>query len=118
MEVQIFGVQKNQNTRKALRFFSERRITVHFVDFKVRLPSKGELQRFAQRFGISAMIDRDSSRYAELGLGATRYDDASWLGKLTEEPMLLVMPLARCQHKVTMGLAEAEWKSWVEAGKT
>jgi arsenate reductase len=118
MEVQIFGIQKNQDTRKALRFFSERRIKVHFVDFRDRPASKGELQRFAQKFGVSALIDKDSNRYAELGLGAVRYDDARWIERLTEEPLVLVMPLARWQQKVTIGLAEDEWKSWVEAGKT
>jgi arsenate reductase-like glutaredoxin family protein len=118
MEVQIFGIQKNQDTRKALRFFSERRIKVHFVDFRDRPASKGELQRFAQKFGVSALIDKDSNRYAELGLGAVRYDDARWIERLTEEPLVLVLPLARWQQKVTIGLAEDEWKSWVEAGKT
>ncbi len=118
MEVQIFGIQKNQDTRKALRFFSERRIKVHFVDFRDRPASKGELQRFAQKFGVSALIDKDSNRYAELGLGTVRYDDARWIERLTEEPLVLVMPLARWQQKVTIGLAEDEWKSWVEAGKT
>ncbi len=41
MDVQIFGVNKNADTRKALRFFKERRIKVHFVDFKIRGASKG-----------------------------------------------------------------------------
>jgi arsenate reductase len=114
MDVQIFGIQKNQDVRKALRFFSERRVQVHFVDLKQRAASKGELQRFAQKFGIGALIDRTSRRYAELGLGAVRYDDARWLETLVEEPALLVMPLTRFQHKVALGLAEAEWESWVQ----
>ena len=117
MEVQIFGTQKSQDTRKALRFFSERRVKAHFVDLRERSPSKGELQRFAQKFGVSALIDKDSNRYAELGLGAVRYDDARWLEKLAEEPLVLRLPLVRWQHKVTVGLAEDDWKSWVEAGK-
>ena len=41
MNVQIFGVQKDADTRKALRFFKERRIPVHFVYFKIKGPSKG-----------------------------------------------------------------------------
>ena len=60
MEVQIFGVKNDANTRKALRFFKERRVKVHFVDFKQRAPSKGELNRFFQRFGEELLIDRDA----------------------------------------------------------
>ena len=117
MEVQVFGLQKHPDVRKALRFFSERRVKVHFVDFKERPASKGELQRFAQKFGVGAMIDKDSRRYAELGLGAVRYTDERWLETLVREPLLLVMPLVRWQHKVTIGDAVAEWKQWIDAEK-
>ncbi|HEY2850687.1 MAG TPA: ArsC/Spx/MgsR family protein [Gemmatimonadaceae bacterium] len=117
MDVQVFGTHKHPDVRKALRFFSERRINVHFVDFKERPASKGELQRFAQKFGVSALIDKDSKRYAELGLGVVRYDDGRWLDKLAEEPLVLRVPLVRWQHKVTIGLAESEWTGWIEASK-
>jgi arsenate reductase len=117
VEVQVFGVKKNPEVRKALRFWSERRVKVHFVDFKDRVPSRGELQRFAQRFGITALIDKDSKRYAELGLGVVRYDDERWLQALCDEPLVLRMPLTRFQHKVTIGVAETEWADWVEGMK-
>jgi len=117
MEVQIFGIQKSQDTRKALRFFAERRIKVHFVDLRERPASKGELQRFAQKHGVTALIDKGSNRYAELGLGAVRYDDARWIERLSDEPLVLAMPLVRWQHKTSVGLAEDEWKTWIEAGK-
>lgn len=117
MEVQIFGIQKSQDTRKALRFFSERRITVHFVDLRERPASKGELQRFAQKHGVTALIDKGSSRYAELGLGTVRYDDARWLAQLAAEPLVLTVPLVRWQHNTSVGLAEPEWKSWIEAAR-
>jgi arsenate reductase len=68
VNVQVFGIQKNQDVRKALRFFSERRIRVHFVDLNERAASQAELRRFAQKFGVSALIDKNSRRYAELGL--------------------------------------------------
>jgi arsenate reductase-like glutaredoxin family protein len=117
MDVQIFGTHKHADVRKALRFFKERRVNVHFVDLKERPASKGELQRFAQKFGVTALIDKESKRYAELGLGVVRYDDNRWLEKLAEEPLVLRAPLVRFQHKVTIGLAEDEWKAWVESGK-
>src|ERR1051326_1020772 len=113
LEVQVFGVNKSADTRKALRFFSERRIKTHFVDLKERPASPGELQRFAQKFGVTAMIDRESRRFAELGLASSRLSDQYWLDKLAEEPMLLRMPLVRCQGKLTVGLAEEEWKKWL-----
>ena len=112
MEVQIFGVRKSAGTRKALRFFAERRVKTHFVDLQVRPASVGELRRFAQKFGIEALVDRESRRFAELGLGAARLGEDRWLDKLAEEPMLLRLPLVRCQQRLTVGEAEAAWQEW------
>lgn len=117
MEVQVFGTQKNQDTRRALRFWSERRVKVHFVDLKERAASKGELQRFVQRFGLTRLIDRTSRRYQDLGLGASRLSDDRWLTLLAEEPLLLAQPLTRLGGKLTIGIDEDAWSQWVSAEK-
>ncbi|MEO7086151.1 MAG: ArsC/Spx/MgsR family protein [Gemmatimonadaceae bacterium] len=113
MEVQIFGVKKSSDTRKALRFFSERRIKTHFVDLDERAASLGELRRFVQKFGIDRLIDRDSKRFAELGLAHARLSDDRWMEKLLDEPLLLKMPLVRNGNALTIGAAEADWKGWI-----
>ena len=112
MEVQIFGVKKSADTRKALRFFAERRVKTHFVDLQERAASKSELGRFAQKFGVPALLDRESKRFEESGLRAARLSDERWLERMVDDPMLLRMPLVRYQHKVTIGLAEEQWKEW------
>jgi arsenate reductase-like glutaredoxin family protein len=112
MEVQIFGIRKNPNTRKALRFFAERRIRTHFVDLQERAASPGELRRFVQKFGVEALVDRESRRYADLGLGAAHLSDERWLEKLAAEPLMLRMPLVRRQHQLTIGDAEPTWREW------
>jgi arsenate reductase (glutaredoxin) len=112
MEVQIFGIRKSSDTRKALRFFAERRIKTHFVDLQERAASAGELRRFAQKFGAEALVDRGSRRYAELGLGAARLSEDRWLEKLADEPLLLRLPLVRRQHQLTVGDAEPTWREW------
>lgn len=113
MEVQIFGVKKSADTRKALRFFAERRIKTHFVDLNERAASLGELKRFVQKFGLDRLIDKDAKRYEELGLRHARYSDETWLNKLADEPLLLRVPLVRSGNALTVGLAEQDWKDWV-----
>jgi arsenate reductase len=110
MEVQIFGIRKSSDTRKALRFFAERRVKTHFVDLLERPASLGELKRFAQKFGIQALLDRGSRRFTELGLGAARLSDERWLDRLAEEPLLLRMPLVRFQQRLTLGDDEPTWR--------
>jgi arsenate reductase-like glutaredoxin family protein len=112
LEVQIFGVKKSADTRKALRFFSERRIKTHFVDLMERSASLGELRRFAQKFGVTALVDRDSRRFDELGLRYAQLSDERWLEKLVDEPLLLRMPLVRNANHLTVGAEEKTWKAW------
>lgn len=113
MDVQIFGVKNDATVRKALRFFKERRIGVHFVDFKERAPAKGELQRFFQRFGEDTVIDRASKRFQALGLHTAHYGADRWMDIATEEPLILRMPLVRQGKNLTVGLAEETWNEWV-----
>lgn len=113
MEVQIFGIKKDADTRKALRFFSDRRVKTHFVDLAERAASHGELNRFAQRFGVGALVDRESRRFRDLGLAHAHLSDTRWLDTLAAEPLLLKIPLVRCTNRLTIGVAEAEWREWV-----
>jgi arsenate reductase len=112
LEVQIFGVRKSADTRKALRFFSERRIRTHFVDLLERPAALGELRRFAHKFGVMALVDKGSKRFDELGLRYAQLSDDRWLEKLSEEPLLLRMPLVRNANQLAIGVEEETWRSW------
>ena len=113
LEVQVFGIRKSADTRKALRFFAERRIRTHFVDLMERAASPGELKRFAQKFGVGALLDKESRRFDELGLRYAQLSDERWLQKLSEEPLLLRMPLVRNANQLAIGGDDAAWKSWI-----
>jgi len=114
VEVQIFGVKNDADVRKALRFFQERRIRVHFVDFKQRAPSPGELRRFFQKFGEERLIDRGSKRFLALGLKTAYYGDDRWIEIASEEPLILRMPLVRSGNRLSVGLDEDAWRAWVQ----
>jgi arsenate reductase (glutaredoxin) len=118
MNVQIFGFRDCQDTRKAQRFFAERRIAVHFVDLDERPAAKGELRRFAERFGAAALIDRDGSRFRALGLRVAGDSPQRLLDRALTEPRLLRTPLVRNGGKVTIGHAPDDWQTWVDAEKS
>jgi arsenate reductase-like glutaredoxin family protein len=112
MTPQVFGTRKHADTRKALRFFAERRIQIHFVDLQERPASAGELKRFVQKFGVAALVDRGSKRFLDAGLAHAQLTDERWFHKLLEEPLLLRQPLVRWDNRLTVGLAESEWREW------
>jgi arsenate reductase len=111
MDVQVFGVRKSADTRVALRFFAERRIKVHFVDLNERAASPGELRRFAEKFGLQNLLDRDGRRYLDLGR------PVATLERLSEEPLLLKMPLVRYRQQLTLGAAPDVWQGWIDADR-
>ena len=78
-----------------------------------RAASRGELTRFAQKFGTSALVDEAARRYGELGLRTARYGDERWLEILVNEPLILKMPLVRYGNALSVGAAEAMWKGWL-----
>lgn len=118
MTIQVFGFKDCQDTRKALRYFAERRIAVHFVDLAERPAARGELRRFAERFGPAALIDRGGARFKALGLRVAGDSPQRLLDRALTEPRLLRTPLVRNGAKVTIGPAAADWQAWIDAEKS
>ena len=118
MEVQICGTRKSPDTRKALRFFAERRVAVHFVDLAERPASRGELRRFQERFGAPALIDREQPRFRALGLHVSGDSPERLLARALTEPRLLRTPLVRSANRVSVGHAPQEWTVWLQADRS
>src|SRR5919202_2276874 len=106
MEFQVFGTKSCNETKKALRFFKERRIRVHFVDLKERAASKGELQRFAQKFGWEKLLDRGGKAFRDRGLHVAHVSEGRIPALLEDDPMLLVTPLVRQGNAIGIGWDE------------
>ncbi len=117
MNVQVFGFNDDAETRKALRYFSERRIPVHFVDLKERPAARGELRRFQEKFGAAALINREHPRFRALGLHVSGDSPERMLERALGEPCLLRIPLVRVGHRVAIGYAPEEWHAWLESAK-
>ncbi len=117
MQVQIFGFSDCQDTRKAQRFFKERGVPVHFVDMTERPAARGELRRFAERFGAAALIDRESPRVRVLGLRAGGESPERLVETALTEPRLLRTPLVRCAQRVAIGHQPDTWQAWVDEAR-
>jgi arsenate reductase-like glutaredoxin family protein len=111
--IQVFGLEDDNATRAALRFFRERRIVVHFVDLRKKPIAPGELRRFTDRLGAPALLDTDSRPYREQGLAHLSTDTAGITSRLLADVRLMRLPLVRYGDEVTAGKAEASWKAWL-----
>ena len=120
LAVQIFGLKNSQASRAAERFFKERRVTVHYVDLKQKPMSPGEIGRFVTKFGLPALLDKESKAYIDAGLAHMVISEADWLARIETTPQLLRLPLVRCGRHLALGNDEAGWKAMLaaETGKS
>jgi arsenate reductase (glutaredoxin) len=117
MQVQLFGLRKSQPSRKAQRFFAERRIPVAYHDLAKRAPSPGELRKWVQRFGVDGVLDPQSKAYAEEGLRFVSAGEDDWLERMAGNPLVLRLPLARCGTELTVGEDPEGWQRLAEVAK-
>jgi arsenate reductase (glutaredoxin) len=113
--IQVFGTERDQATRAALRFFKERRVPISFVDLRKRPIAPGELRRFVDRLGGPALLDATSRAYREAGLAYLSLDDAGVVARVLADPSLLRLPLVRHGNDVTIGRDEPAWTAWLRS---
>jgi len=116
--VQVFGLESDNATRAAIRFFKERRVAIHLVDIRRKRIAPGELRRFVERLGATALLDVEGPAYRDAGLAYMRLDETGIVERLLADPRLLRLPLVRFGNEVTAGRAEATWKQWLGKAKT
>ena len=69
MNIQIFGTNKSFDTKKAQRWFKERRIKFQMVDLKEKGLSRGEFDRVCQAVGgWQALVDETAKDQDTLAL--------------------------------------------------
>ncbi|MBR0207526.1 MAG: ArsC family transcriptional regulator [Oscillospiraceae bacterium] len=109
MNIQIFGKSKCFDTKKAERYFKERRIRYQYIDLLRFGMSRGELNSVKNAVGLEAMIDKNDEDYPLVRYLAS---DEARLDKLFEDPYLIKTPIVRNGRQATVGYCPEVWKGW------
>ena len=112
MNIQIFGTKKSSDTKKAQRYFKERRVKFQFIDLKEKGMSKGELESVAHADGgIDAVIDLKAKDADTVAL--VRYLAADQkFEKVLDNQQILREPIVRNGRQATVGYEPDVWKGW------
>lgn len=111
MNIQIFGVKKCFDTKKAERYFKERKIKYQFIDLTIKGLSKGELQSVKTAVSLNNLINRNSKDYKRLNID--HIISASGREEMIlNNPSLLVTPIVRNGKQATIGYEPKIWESW------
>lgn len=109
MNIQIFGKSKCFDTKKAERYFKERKIKYQMIDLPRFGISPRELQSVIQCNGLEALID-EKGKDAEI-LKYLAYDEDK-KQRLLENPSLLKTPIVRNGKAATVGYCPEVWAEW------
>lgn len=110
MNIQIFGRRDCAETRKAERWFKERRIPFQFIDLKEKGFSPKELESVARPIGMDNLVDREGKRFKEKGLA---FMSPSRVPKvLLEDPLLARTPVVRNGSEAALGFRPEVWQTW------
>ncbi len=111
MNIQIYGMAKSFDTKKAERYFKERRIPYQMIDLARYGLSPREFETVRAAVGLDAMINKKARDYDASYL-AYLADEAAIIDKLFENPSLYQAPFVRNGRAVTVGYCPEVWKTW------
>ncbi len=109
MNIQIFGKAKCFDTKKAERYFKERRIKYQFVDILRYGMSRGELNSVKNALGIDSIVNTEDEDYPLFKYLAS---NEAKMDKLFETPYLIKTPIVRNGKQATAGYCPEIWKNW------
>lgn len=112
LNIQIFGTKKSFDTKKAQRYFKERRVKFQFIDLKEKGMSKGELESVARAVGgIDAVIDPKAKDADTVALVQYLAADQKF-EKVLDNQQILREPIVRNGRQATVGYEPDVWKGW------
>jgi len=112
LNIQIFGKSKSFDTKKAERYFKERRIRYQSIDL-VRYGMSGKEFDSVLRAvgGIDNLIDWES-KSPEVTLMKYMDDKRAKEDKVFEHPELMRAPVVRNGKEATVGYRPDVWETW------
>lgn len=112
MNIQIFGKGKCFDTKKAERYFKERRIKYQYVDLLRFGLSGKEFDSVLRAIGgIDNLIDWDS-KAQEVTLMKYMEDKVAKEDKVFDDPSLMKTPIVRNGKQATVGYCPEVWAAW------
>ena len=109
MNIQIFGKSKCFDTKKAERWFKERRVKFQAVDLKKQGMILGELTSVKNAVGLEAMVD---PKHPDAVLVSSLASAPAKLEKLFDDPSLLRTPIVRNGKQAAVGYCPEVWERW------
>lgn len=112
MNIQIFGTKKCFDTKKAERFFKERKIQFQFIDLNEKSMSKGELNSVLLSVSLNDLINTKAKEYIKLNFNNIRSTEIK-TELLLKNQKVMNTPIVRNGKEATVGYKDKVWNEWL-----
>ena len=112
MNIQIFGKSKCFDTKKAERYFKERRINFQSIALKKYGLSGREFDSVLRAVGGIANLNDWDSKSPEVTLMKYMEDKTAKEDKVFDDPTLMKTPVVRNGKQATVGYCPEIWATW------
>lgn len=112
MNIQIFGTKKCFDTKKAERFFKERKIQFQFIDLNEKPMSKGELTSVLRSVNLNELINTKAKDYTKLNFNNIRSAEIK-AELLLKNQKVINTPIVRNGKEATVGYKNEVWNEWI-----
>ena len=112
MNIQIFGKNKCFDTKKAERWFKERRIKFQSIDLKRDGMSPREFESVLRAVGgVDNLVDWNA-KSQEITMMKYMDDKTAKEDKIFDDPTLIKTPVVRNGKQATAGYCPEIWETW------
>ena len=111
MNIQIYGSKSCFDTKKAERYFKERKIKFQAIDLPRFGLSPKEFDLVLSKVGLEKLINKKAKGYAESFIEYLA-NDSDKIEKLMDNPGLISTPIVRNGREITLGYCSDIWKTW------
>ena len=111
MNIQIYGAKNCFDTKKAERYFKERRISFQSIDLPRFGLSPREFELVLSKVGLEALINKKAKGCNDSFIEYLA-TDADKIQKLMDNPNLISTPIVRNGRNITVGFCPEIWKTW------
>lgn len=112
MSIEFYGIPNCDTVKKARKWLEGQGIDYTFHDYKKEGADRAKLERWADRVGWEALLNRRGTTFRKLDdSDKAGIDRAKAIALMVEHPSMIKRPVAEHPGGVLVGFSESEWEA-------
>ena len=108
--LRVYGIKNCDSVKKALRLLNERSVPYTFHDFKSAPVGRETVEGWAQKSGVSTLLNTKGTTYRTLNLKSLELDDAGKIEWMSSHNLLIKRPVIEFDDRLIVGFDPSQYE--------